>query len=288
MRRLLILFITCLACSVQAAHACPPPERVQALARDWINRTPVKGLQSLSMEDALCGRTLFVAELGKELGRVVGYKAALTNPEVQMAVRLLSPVRGALLDRMLIRAPADGEAVTMPARYGSRPLVEADLVVEVRDARIHDAKTDLELLQALVRVYPFIELADFVVAPGEPITGVTVIMINAGARAGVLGAPLDVQPTQAFADALRDMKVLVTDGKGGELAQGTGSAILRHPLNAVRWLADDLAQSGVRLRPGDLLSLGSFTAPLTPEPGATVRVRYEGLPGNPQVAVRFK
>ncbi|MGH8616880.1 MAG: 2-keto-4-pentenoate hydratase [Burkholderiales bacterium] len=286
--RALFYSLLLLAGLAAAAHACPPQERVQALARDWTNRTPVKGLQGLSMEDALCGRTLFVAELGKDLGRVVGYKAALTNPEVQMAVKLLSPVRGVLLDRMLIRAPADGEPVTVPAQYGARPLVEADLVVEVRDARIHDAKTDLELLQSLVRVYPFIELADFVVAAGEPITGPTVVMINAGARAGVLGAPLDVQATQAFADALRDMKVLVTDGKGGDLARGTGSAVLRHPLNAVRWLADDLAQAGIRLRPGDLLSLGSFTAPLTPEAGETVRVRYEGLPGNPRLAVRFK
>ena len=275
------------ACMLQAAMACPPPERVQALARDWNNRVPVKGLQAGSMEDAECGRALFVAELGKDLGRVVGYKAALTNPEVQAAVKVLAPVRGMLLDRMLVRSTGNSPVV-MPARYAARPLVEADLIVEVKDGRIHDAKTDVELLQSLAKVYPFIELADLVVAPGEPLNGPTVVMINAGARAGVLGAPLDVQATQAFAEALGTMKVVVTDGAGQAVARGEGRAILGHPLNAVRWLAEDLARSGVRLKAGDLLSLGSFVAPLTPQAGETVRVRYEGLPGNPQVAVSFK
>jgi 2-keto-4-pentenoate hydratase len=37
-----------------------------------------------------------------------------------------------------------------------------------------------------------------------------------------------------------------------------------------------------------VLSLGSFTPPLKPEAGMTVTVRYEGLPGNPAVTVRFK
>jgi 2-keto-4-pentenoate hydratase len=36
-----------------------------------------------------------------------------------------------------------------------------------------------------------------------------------------------------------------------------------------------------------VLSLGSFTPPLAPKAGTTVTVRYEGLPGNPTVSVRF-
>jgi 2-keto-4-pentenoate hydratase len=44
----------------------------------------------------------------------------------------------------------------------------------------------------------------------------------------------------------------------------------------------------VKLKPGDVLSLGSFTAPMSPRPGLAVTVRYEGLPGNPEVSVRFR
>jgi 2-keto-4-pentenoate hydratase len=56
----------------------------------------------------------------------------------------------------------------------------------------------------------------------------------------------------------------------------------------VQWLAQDLEKSRIMLKPGDLLSLGSFTAPMTPRPGLGVTVRYEGLPGNPAISVRFR
>ena len=109
---------------------------------------------------------------------------------------------------------------------------------------------------------------------------------------GVLGAPIAVTPSSAqsaaLSAALRDMTVRVIDGNGKELDSGKGSAILDHPLNAVIWLADDLKKSGITLKPGDLLSLGSFSRPLPPQAGQTVRVVYEGLPGNPSVSVRFR
>jgi len=56
----------------------------------------------------------------------------------------------------------------------------------------------------------------------------------------------------------------------------------------VLWLVQDLEKSRVKLKPGDLLSLGSFAPPLPPWPGLAVTVRYEGLPGNPAVTVRFR
>ena len=80
----------------------------------------------------------------------------------------------------------------------------------------------------------------------------------------------------------------LTDATGKELDTGRGSAILEHPLNAVIWLAQDLKQAGIVLKPGDLLSLGSFSRLLPPQPGTTVRAVYEGLPGTPSVSVRFR
>ena len=51
---------------------------------------------------------------------------------------------------------------------------------------------------------------------------------------------------------------------------------------------DDLKKSGVTLKPGDLLSLGSFSRLTPPKPGLRVNVVYEGLPGNPSVSVSFR
>jgi 2-keto-4-pentenoate hydratase len=59
-------------------------------------------------------------------------------------------------------------------------------------------------------------------------------------------------------------------------------------LNAVLWLVRDLARAGIKLKSGDVLSLGSFTAPMPARPGLAVTVRYLGLPGDPTVSVRFR
>jgi 2-keto-4-pentenoate hydratase len=267
------------------AHAvCPSYERVNTILRFMEAREPMRGLRAdLSMRDGECGRRRLVERLESSDNRIVGYKAGLTNAKIQAQFGVSSPVRGVLLEKMLL---ADGADV--PADFGARPVFEADLMVVVKDAAIHKAKTHLDVLRSLSRVVPFIELPDLVVAEGEKLSAPLIVSLNAGARLGVVGKGIPVEPTERFAAVLAAMRVVVTDQNGRELASGKGAAILDHPLNAVQWLVQDLEKSRITLRPGDLLSLGSFTAPLTPRPGLAVTVRYEGLPGNPAVSVRFK
>lgn len=272
------------ATSLPVGATCPSHEKVSAIIRAWEAREPVRGLRTdLSMKDAECGRKRLVQKLELALGRVVGYKAGLTNPAVQKRFGVSEPLRGVLMQRMLL-----SEGKEVPAQFGARPVFEADLLVVVKDARIQRARTRLEALKALSLVIPFIELPDLVVAEGEKLTAPLIVSINVGARLGVVGRGIPVEPTEEFAARLAAMNVRLTDGQGKELARARGAAILGHPLNAVLWLVHDLEKSGVPLRPGDLLSLGSFTAPMPPTPGLTVTAHYEGLPGNPKVTVRFQ
>jgi 2-keto-4-pentenoate hydratase len=273
-----------LSWSGDARAVCPSHEMVNAILRFQEAKEPVRGLRTdLSMRDAECGRRRLVEKLEAVDNRIVGYKAGLTNARIQAQFGVTSPVRGVLLGKMLL---ADGAEVA--ADFGARPALEADLMVVVKDAAIHQAKTHLEVLRALSLVIPFIELPDLMVAEGEKLSASLMVWLNAGARLGVVGKGIPVQATPEFAAALAAMQIVVTDRGGKELADGNGAAILEHPLNAVLWLAQDLERSRIKLKPGDRLSLGSFTPPLTPRPGLAVTVRYEGLPGNPSVSVRFK
>lgn len=266
-----------------ASAACPSHERVNTLIRFMLMKEPVRGLRTdLSMQDGECGRRRLVERLEASDNRIVGYKAGLTNRAVQERLGVASPVRGVLLEKMLL---PDGAEVAFD--FGARPVYEADLIVVVKDAGIHQAKTHLDALRALSLVVPFIELPDLLVAEGEKLSAPLVVSLNVGARLGVVGKGVPVQATPEFAAALAAMRVVVSD-RGKEVAAGQGAAILDHPLNAVLWLVQDLQKAGIRLKPGDLLSLGSFTQPARPLPGMAVSVRYEGLPGNPQVSVRFR
>jgi len=267
-----------------AFAACPSHERINTLLRFQEAKEPVRGLRAdLSMQDAECGRRRLVEKLESSENRIVGYKAGLTSKTVQERFGVSSPVRGVLLEKMLLTDGAD-----VPADFGARPVFEADLLVVVKDASLHQAKTHLELLRSLTLVIPFIELPDLVMAEGEKLSAPLIVSLNVGAHLGVVGTGIPVRATQDFADQLAAMRVVTTDQDGRELSSGKGVAILGHPLNAVLWLARDLERSRIQLKPGDVLSLGSFTPPLPPRPGLHVTVRYEGLPGNPAVSVRFR
>ena len=284
----LLLALGLCSLAIHARAECPGEAAMAQMAQRWIDRLPLSGLAaSMTMTDAVCMRDRLVAQIRANPlygGRVVGYKAALTNPELQKRFGADAPVRGVLLSRMLIME----SGFPVPGNYATRPVFEADLLVEVGDDAINEARTPLEALKALSRVQPFIELADLVVADGEPLNAAVITAINAGARYGYFGQGIAVQPTQQFADALRDMRVIMTDELGNELANSFGSAIMGHPLNAVLWLVEDVRKSGGRLRVGDKLSLGAFSAPLTPKREMRVKLRYVGLPGDPEIHLRFR
>ena len=282
----LVLLTACGGLPQTAAPAdvagCPGDAEVAEQARRYLAKEPVPNPSVPTLEAGACGARKYVAALQPALGSVVGYKAGLTTAAVQQRFGISSPLRGTLLQKMLLSNGAH-----VPAAFGARPFMEPDLAVVVGSSAIHDAKTPLEVLSSLRSVVPFIELPDLTVADPSKITGPSLLALNVGARLGVLGTPVPVRADAAFADALRDMTVRTLDPSGKELSKAPGAAILGHPLNAVIWLAADLKKAGITLKPGDVLSLGAYGNLQTPA-GASLTVVYEGLPGNPTVSVNIR
>lgn len=275
-----ILVSGVLAALLAACAAVPPQSR--QLADNFRTMTPASGLaKEMSMGEAERIRDGLVSELSASQGRIVGYKAGLTNPAVQKRFGVDSPVRGVLLEKMMLE-----DGVEVPAKFGAVPFSEADIVVVVKDEGINQAKTPAEVMQHVASIRPFLELPDLVTVKEQPLTGAVITAFNVGARLGVLGKP--IAPSPDMVEALAKMTVVMRDQDGKELARAPGSAILGQPLNAALWLAQDVARAGGKLRAGDILSLGSFTAPQFTRPGTAVTVTYEGLPGNPTVSARFK
>lgn len=285
MKPIRILFSVTLlsACSVTRA-AAPSADAINQLVADYFAKRPSHTVHAgLSIDDARHAQKEFVAHLTPKLGPRVGFKVGLTSKAVQESVGASNPVRGVLLRDMILK---DGAKV--PANFGARPIWEADLIVVVKDAGINEAKTPLEVAGHLSEVVAFIELPDRIVAETEKVDGNLITAINTSARLGVLGQRLKVDPTPEFVAALEKITVTATDHNGAELAQAKGDALLGHPLNPVLWLIKDLAATDEKLQPGDLISLGSFARPQSPQAGQTVTVRYDGLPGGSlQVSVRF-
>ncbi|KRC15292.1 2-keto-4-pentenoate hydratase [Acidovorax sp. Root217] len=270
------------------AHAdCLTDAQAAELLAHYVARTPAPNPVNLSDADGACTRGKLNQLLAQRMGKVVGYKAGLTNPAVQKRFNTDKPVWGKLYDGMVLQSGA-----TVEAAFGARALYEADMLVRVKSAAINHAKTPEEVLDAIDQVIPFIELPDLMVQAPPQLNGAGVTAINVGARLGVAGTPLPIPAYRgeryAFLKALADMNVSLTDGAGARLGGGKGSDILEHPLNAVTWLATALQQEGITLQPGDLVSLGSFSALLPPKAGLAVTATYDGLPGAVPVRVTFK
>ena len=246
----------------------------------FISQTPVTGpAPALTPKQAMVVQSILVNRLSRALGAPIGYKAGLTGNAAQQQFGVTEPVRGVLLSRMILPDGAD-----IPANFGARPMVEADLLVEIGAESINDATTPEQALAALHAVIPFIELPDMMYAKGVALDGPAIAAINVGARYGVAGKPIVINPGGDWMRRLSAFSVTLKNG-AAQVGGGKGETVMGHPLNAVLWLVKSLNRDGVRLKPGDLLSLGSLTPPVPVQPGATYTARYKRLDPSGPVAI---
>ena len=240
---------------------------------------------SPSLDQAMKIQAEFIQAIMPAFGKVVGYKAGLTNPNVQKVFGVNAPVRGTLLEKMILKS---GTAIE--ANFGAQPLYEGDLILRVGSEAINDAKTPMEALAGIDAAIPFIELPDLVYAKGTKINGAMLAAVNVAARYGIVGDPIPVQASAEWMERLKTFKCQIYDGTGAMLIEAPGSSLLDHPINVVLWIRDSLKADGIALRKGDLLSLGTITKLTPTTPNTTIKARYVGLdPKGPvEISVVFK
>ncbi|MGB3511215.1 MAG: hydratase [Microcoleaceae cyanobacterium] len=257
---------------------------VQKLTDNYINKTPVNTIDSrLTLAKAQLIQNQFVAEISKNLGQIIGYKAGLTNQKAQQRFNVSQPLRGTLLQKMLLES-----GTVISANFGSRPVSEGDLIVRVGNEEINNAKTPRETLAYLDVVMPFIELADLVYSQDVKLNAPALLAINVGARYGILGKPIPLADTDEWENRLQNLRLEMLDETGQVLASGNGSVLLGHPLNVVLWIKDSLQAEGKQLKKGDLLSLGSITNFVAVKSNTTIRAQYIGLDSNETVEIFVK
>ena len=265
-----------------AAAACPSADAINAYMEDFKAVRPSKGIPIETMEDAYCMQAELVKRLPEALGNKVGFKAAFTNPAMYERFKVSGPAYGVMFEKMMLQSGAH-----VPANFGARPLVEADLLVELRAPGLYLAKTPLDALIYLWDVIPFIELPDLMLE-GKTISGAQLVGHNAGFRGGVMGPRIRCRATNTFLDEMASMTVIMTEDKSGkELGRAPGSTLMGHPFNAAIWLAKALDDAGIELHKGDLFSLGGFIPPMPVQANTSITVKYEGMLENPSVTVHF-
>ena len=133
-KQTLMTVLLAVTCATSASAQCLSDAQVSDLVANYVAKQPAANIEGLSDADGACTRAKVNSLLAQRFGKVVGYKAGLTNPAVQKRFNTDKPVWGKLYEGMVL---ANGAAVE--AGFGARPLFEADMLVRVKSAVPRDA-----------------------------------------------------------------------------------------------------------------------------------------------------
>jgi len=280
------IFLAC--CSTVAVcfpswsqSAFDPEKMAQHMMDNWPVDRPVP---VTSLKDAYQYQDRVVELLTKTYGAKAGYKAALTSAPMQKRFNYDRPVLGVVLQNMLLR-----DRVILDDTFAVRPMIEADLMVMIKDESINEAGTDEELLAAIEGFHPLIELPDLVFAQGTDVQPLWLTAINAGAKNAVVGDPSIVTDDPVWLERMTNIQATVMNKQGQVVASGKSDRLLGNPLNVVRWMRDEVHARGEVLKKGEVLWLGSLTDPMPVVAGESYQVLYTGLneyPVSIQVNIR--
>jgi len=229
-------------------HAAEAGHQIGAISQDH---------PGMTLEDSYAIQSL-ILDRAKAAGRhVAGYKVAFSSPPVMRMMGMEEPARGVLLGDMAF--PAGG---TVPCGAIPGAAVEAEILFRMGDD-LHGADcTPQDVLAATEYVAPALELIGGRVFAQDPVTGaarraVDLVADNTGAAGFVIGGarhkPGDVALDRVGVSLARDGLVEET---------GLGASVHGHPLDAMAWLARNLAKSGEYLRRGDVVLAGSLVRPV--------------------------
>lgn len=251
------------------------PARVErAVAALWDAETKHRALDALpsdarprNLAEAYAIQDRFVALLG----RPVGYKIAYINPAVQKRLGIPSPMFGRLIEGRV----ADSPARLDPSRFFNI-LAETEFSFRMASALpAVEAPFDLaRVVEAVGALIPSIELADTRFADWQKVAPLDAVADNAVGSHWVGGAPRE--DFRAFDLAALEVSTRVN---GRHASRGVGANVIGSPLEALRWLANELARMGRGLEAGEIITTGCCMDILELSTGDVVEADFGPLGG---------
>ncbi len=241
-------------------------EELAQMADDFVNLRMMQGfLHEMPLDEAYRWQDEMVEIMQPMLGDVVGYKTGGHDPGPGFPTFPPDGIRAVILSGMLRE---DGASIRVDDTV--KGFLEADFAFRVGDASINSAETDLEILAALDAIVPFAEIPDPYYDPDTRTINGTIVA-NMSTRMSFTGTPIPVEATEEWLERINNFRFAVLDENDSVIQQGTMKGWYE-PVSVVRWLRDQLRESGKELLPGQLLSLGNI---------GIIRQLHEGSPRGP-------
>ena len=163
----------------------------------------------------------------------------------------------------------DGAEITKTAVSDLR--VETEIAVVLKKDLTQTGHTILDIINAVDYILPAFEICDSRVT-GWNVKSCDFVADNAAACLVVLGT----RPVY-LCDCDITRSEMVTKRAGEVVSQGKATAILGHPLHALKWLADDLVRIGKPLRAGEFVITGAIGPAVSARPGDAFDAEITGV-----------
>jgi 2-keto-4-pentenoate hydratase len=222
---------------------------------------PTTAHPDLGVADAYRIQRDLLAHHARAGRRIVGRKIGLTSLAMQRQLGIDSPDFGSILDTHVFAA---GHTVSRSGLRMIAPKLEPEVAVVLERQLSGPGVTAEDVRDATDEVVAVMELIDSRVRDWR-IGLADTISDNASCFGVVVG-------DRRRLDEVGDLSELpVAFSRDGSVEQqGTGSAVMGDPFEAVAWLANELARHGDALPGGELVLAGSFTAAIDATPGTYV------------------
>ncbi len=258
------------------------------MADDFMNYREMKGfLHEMNLADAYRWQDEMARIMEPAMGGVVGYKTGGHDPGPGFSTFPPEGIRAYILEGMM---RPSGTAVRL--EQFRRGFLEADFAFRVGDSSINDAETNLEILAGLDAIIPFAEIPDPYYEPDTRTINGTIVA-NMGTRMSFTGEPVLLEPTEEWIEKINNFSFAVYDENDVEIQSGQMKGWYE-PLTVVRWIRDQIHESGKELQPGQLLSLGNIGiirqlhagSPRGPAYQSNqFRLEYHGLTDGPAIVI---
>jgi 2-keto-4-pentenoate hydratase len=232
--------------------------------------TPAE-ISGASVDDAYAMQEALQMLLIPERGPIAGYKIALTTPVMQQLMGIDHSIAGAIFAKTVHRSPA----VLRHADY-RRIAVECEIAMQLGAdleprAKPYAAAEVADAVEACMASIELIE--DHGCDEYKRVGGRGLIANNAWNAGCVLGPAVTRWRTLDLATIVGRLAI-----NGSEIGRGRGGDVMNgHPLHALAWVANTVAQRGRPLRRGMIVQTGSVVATQWPKPGDTVTATFAGL-----------
>jgi 2-keto-4-pentenoate hydratase len=223
-----------------------------------------------SAEEAYRCQDILVQKLLEHYGGGgIGYKIACTNVTAQRQLNVDGPFHGRMMSAFCFDSPAQIGASQFFMR-----VVEAEFAfLMARDLPpASHVRSNEEVAAAVEGVLPGIEIVDSRFNDWTSIGALSLIADNACHAAWVKGSLReDWRGLDLAAQTVR----LTVNGRLHR--EGSGAAVLGHPLNALTWLANQLSSQGQGLKAGQYVTTGVTMEVYMGQPGDRIEADFGPL-----------